>query len=199
MVRLSINKKQNKGITLIALVVTIIILIILSGVSIGLLTTNGGIFQIAKDQKEEQTKAQILEELELAKGAVTIDGGGYTNLKKYLEAINNVKLANTYEVTSVEQIDEANAVIWVDGKYKYTAAQIGIDVIINAEGYVGNLKPEIKTFNITSKTSNSISVEVKAILAEEYEFYIGENSNNYIKAGKIESNKGSSGELQIIV
>ena len=30
MVRLSINKKQNKGITLIALVVTIIILIIIS-------------------------------------------------------------------------------------------------------------------------------------------------------------------------
>ncbi len=35
--------KENKGITLIALVVTVIVLIILAGVSIAMLTGNNGI------------------------------------------------------------------------------------------------------------------------------------------------------------
>lgn len=44
--------KRNKGITLIALVVTIIILIILAGVSINLILGNNGIVQKAKLGKE---------------------------------------------------------------------------------------------------------------------------------------------------
>ncbi len=77
MKKIEINE-TNKGITLIALVVTIIIIIILAGVSTNLLLSKNGIFQRAKEQKEEQKKAQILEELELAKGPVTIEGEGYT-------------------------------------------------------------------------------------------------------------------------
>lgn len=189
---------ENKGITLIALVVTIIIIIILAGISINLLLVDGGILQRAREQKEEQIKAQILEELEMAKGPVTIDGEGYTKLEKYLEAIRNTKLANTYEVTSVEQIDEANAEIWIDGKYKYTAGQIGIDVIINEEGMIGKLKPQIKSFTIISRTSNSINVKVSARLAEKYEFYMGESKENYKKVKEITTNKKETSEIETI-
>ena len=57
--------RKQKGITLIALVVTIIILIILSGVSINLVLGENGIITIAKRAKENIELAQIEEEKEL--------------------------------------------------------------------------------------------------------------------------------------
>ena len=46
-----IMKKSSKGITLIALVITIIVLLILAGVSITMLTGNNSILQKATDAK----------------------------------------------------------------------------------------------------------------------------------------------------
>ena len=43
------NMKKNKGITLVALVVTIVVLLILAGVSINLVLGNNGIIAKAKD------------------------------------------------------------------------------------------------------------------------------------------------------
>ena len=45
-----LKDRENKGITLVALVITIVILLILAGISISVLT-NTGIFQKAKDAK----------------------------------------------------------------------------------------------------------------------------------------------------
>ena len=50
-------KNKNKGITLVALVITIIILLILAGISISALT-NTGIFQKAKDAKQASENAE---------------------------------------------------------------------------------------------------------------------------------------------
>lgn len=57
--------KKNKGITLISLVVTIVILIILSGVTINFAIGNKSIFSNAKLAKEETKRSQILEYLDL--------------------------------------------------------------------------------------------------------------------------------------
>ena len=51
-------KNKNKGITLVALVITIIILLILAGISISALT-NTGIFQKAKDAKQKSADAEL--------------------------------------------------------------------------------------------------------------------------------------------
>ena len=61
--------KKNKGITLIALVVTIIILLILAGISISMLTGQNGILNRAIDAKE---KTQVANEKE-AIGLATMD------------------------------------------------------------------------------------------------------------------------------
>lgn len=66
-----IVSKTNKGITLIALVITIIVLLILAGVTIATLTGNNGILtkaNQAKDntiiaQDEEMIKLEILRKL----------------------------------------------------------------------------------------------------------------------------------------
>ena len=53
--------KNQKGITLIALVITIIVLLILAGVSIAMLTGPNGLLTRANDSKIEQLKAEAVE------------------------------------------------------------------------------------------------------------------------------------------
>ena len=54
--------KNNKGITLIALVITVIVLLILAGVSIAMLTGNNGILTQAQNAKNRTEEARIEEE-----------------------------------------------------------------------------------------------------------------------------------------
>ena len=56
---------DNKGVTLVALIVTIIVLIILAGISINLILGDKGIITIAKKAKENSKLAKIKEETEL--------------------------------------------------------------------------------------------------------------------------------------
>ena len=57
--------KKQKGITLIALVVTIIVLMILAGVSVSMLTGQNGILTNAAKAKEDTDSASDLEELQI--------------------------------------------------------------------------------------------------------------------------------------
>lgn len=59
------QKKRQKGITLIALVITIIVLLILAGVSISLVVGNNGILGRAEDTVDIHQKAKVLEEAEM--------------------------------------------------------------------------------------------------------------------------------------
>ena len=53
--------KDKKGITLIALVVTIVVLLILAGVTIAMLTGENGIINQAKNAKEESLMSELEE------------------------------------------------------------------------------------------------------------------------------------------
>ena len=57
---------NNKGITLIALVITIIVLLILAGVSIAMLTGDNGILTQAGNAKTETAQAEAEEAVKLA-------------------------------------------------------------------------------------------------------------------------------------
>ena len=54
---------RNNGITLVALVITIVVILILSGVTIGLVTSQNGVIKTANSAKEKQ-------EIEKEKGIV---------------------------------------------------------------------------------------------------------------------------------
>ena len=58
--------KNQKGITLIALVITIIVLLILAGVSIAMLTGENGILTRANSASMRQIEGQVVEEVKLA-------------------------------------------------------------------------------------------------------------------------------------
>lgn len=62
--------RNQKGITLIALVITIIVLLILAGVSIAMLTGDNGILTQANSSKKETIKAEAIERINLALNAV---------------------------------------------------------------------------------------------------------------------------------
>ena len=65
--------KQEKGITLIALVVTIVVLLILAGVSISLVLNNNGVISKAKDAKNQYAEAQTNDEKQLNEVSDWID------------------------------------------------------------------------------------------------------------------------------
>ncbi len=62
--------KNNKGITLIALVVTIIVLLILAGVSIAMLTGQNGILTNANKAREESSQGSLDEAAKIAVGNI---------------------------------------------------------------------------------------------------------------------------------
>ena len=64
------KRKNNNGITLIALVITIIVLLILTGVSIAMLTGQNGILNQANKAKSETEKASWEEKIDISKLAV---------------------------------------------------------------------------------------------------------------------------------
>lgn len=69
-ISLNRDKETNKGITLIALVITIIVLLILAGVSIATLTGNNGILTKATEAKDISKTAEEKEQIGLAYNAV---------------------------------------------------------------------------------------------------------------------------------
>lgn len=64
--------KNQKGITLVALVITIIVMLILVTVSVTM-AINGGLFNYAKNGTDETGKA-VNEEQNLASGMVNVNG-----------------------------------------------------------------------------------------------------------------------------
>ena len=68
-----IKNKQEKGITLIALVVTIVVLLILAGVSISLVLNNNGVISKSKDARDQYAEAQTNDEKQLNEVSDWID------------------------------------------------------------------------------------------------------------------------------
>ena len=66
------NLKQQKGVTLIALVVTVIVLIILAGVSINILTGDNGTVTRAKEAQQKQIEGEVRDNVNLVVQAAKI-------------------------------------------------------------------------------------------------------------------------------
>ena len=100
--------KEEKGITLIALVVTIIVLIILAGVSINLVFGNLGIVTKAKEAKRMQEQEELNEQIALGELSneigKTINGTGTQTQIKTVEELKN---SGTY-TTAPTTIKDSN-------------------------------------------------------------------------------------------
>lgn len=83
-------KLTDKGITLVALVITIIVLLILSGVSIAMLTGNNGILTQSNKSKEETRGASVEEEKNLWKANQYLDEYTSSNSESLQELIERL-------------------------------------------------------------------------------------------------------------
>ena len=90
----NIENKQT-GITLIALVITIIVLLILAGVSIAMITGNNGILTQANQAKENTKVATAKEKVQL-EAAGSLDNTGVFSKEKFKENLKeNLKLTDS--------------------------------------------------------------------------------------------------------
>ena len=115
-----IKNKQEKGITLIALVVTIVVLLILAGVSISLVLNNNGVISKAKDAKNQYAEAQTNDEKQLnevsdwidAKVGDTTGGSGTATEKPETTTPDtSVSFSTAYGRIDVVWLDKNNNVI----------------------------------------------------------------------------------------
>ena len=83
--------RKNKGITLIALIITIILLLILSSLAIATLTGENGLFARAKQAKENYSVSSAKEKLQLAISDLMVEqtSKGENLTKEDLPKINN--------------------------------------------------------------------------------------------------------------
>ncbi len=126
--------KSTKGITLIALVITIIVLLILAGVSIAMLTGENGILTQAQNAKDETEKASTLEEVQLeALGAIDTDGKINVdrlidNISKNLNGANSTSLGNEvvveYKGNKYLVEENGNVIYWEGGETKANAPKL---------------------------------------------------------------------------
>ena len=97
------HTKRNKGITLIALVVTIIVLLILAGISIMMLTGQNGILNRASEAKENTGRAEAEELVKLSVTDAITQGLGSLTDKNLKTALDNNIGAGKYEISGDEE------------------------------------------------------------------------------------------------
>ena len=110
-----IKKLRNKGITLIALVITIIVLLILAGVSIAMLTGENGILTQARNAKEATENAEEEEKIRLAAMAAIGESlGGDIEQGHLEEELDNYFGSDGYEITPGENNGEDGFIVTID-------------------------------------------------------------------------------------
>ncbi len=114
------KQKGNRGITLIALVITIIVLLILAGISIATLTGENGVLTKANTAKRNTEKASVEEQVQLAVLG-SYDTNGRLNIDKIKEELR--KIQGTVTITDTNggfpitvTVDEESFIINENGK-----------------------------------------------------------------------------------
>ncbi len=198
----TIQTRNHKGITLIALVITIIVLLILAGVTLSLVLGDNNLLFRAKDVKRIHDIGQLKQALELKKVPLQLDRDGNVDLDSYLKQLEEGE--NPFTLNSVDKLDDTNAEVVVDDQYKFLIedkhngnVEITYEGIAKKEGLTISPSsatytyPISGTFEVTNNESNG-ELSVKS-------------NNEEIAKARIEGTKVTvepgtkSGQTQIVV
>lgn len=148
------EKMRQKGITLIALVITIIVLIILAGVSINLLVGEDGLIKKAREASEETKNAEEDEKsrLNTLENLMNETIGGGTTLVPLPTQIT------TENVTAVD--DKGNAVVVPEGFKVVVSESTTVDKGIVIEDESGNQFVWIPVGKITKADGTKETIEL---------------------------------------
>ena len=156
---------KERGITLIALVVTIVVLLILAGVSLNLILGNNGIITKAKESRTETRMAQIDEQVKLAIGDAYTDGIGSITDSGLKSALNNRLGEGTYDISGDETtgwkvtVKETGKVYEISANGKINSPEeTGSTVDWNKILEEANKNPESFKHPEQSETNNDIGI-----------------------------------------
>ena len=155
-------RKNMKGITLVALVITIVILLILAGISIQAIS-NTGLFANAKRAKDESMKGQLQEEISLAIQSIQTEEI-YKGNSVTLETLAGGQLEEALtDITAELDGDEIN------GEYKNYEYTIDSNLKVTINGEVSGAKitgtAEVQTAGYVFEGS-TVDVKVTANVTE---------------------------------
>ena len=159
MKKVIINQKEaQKGITLIALVITIIVLLILAGVSIAMLTGQNGILTQAQNAKTTTENKSAEEKVKLAIMGARADDGTLTvgKLRTELANYGGTVEGDTFPVTAT--VDGKSFTVNANGNVTSTGSS---DQTPTEQGTLGTVTGSEKT-NTTVKDSLGNQVVVPA-------------------------------------
>ena len=129
-------ENKEKGITLIALVITIIVLLILAGVAIATLTGDNGVLTKAVSSKEETDIAETKEQIKLEIMGSLNDEGKYTN-DDVVKAVKKITGKQIEENVVSVQTSKGNDVdlsdLWVAEEGKVTFTVNGREITLIGE------------------------------------------------------------------
>ena len=178
--------KKAAGITLIALIITVIVMLLLVGVTVNV-ALNGGLFDTAKEARAKTEKQTILEQLI---GMAEYDSSGYINIPATAEVIkiafgDNITLSP--EIGSITDTT-SEATITIKGKYgtysyKVTKTEI-TTVQVKEEPSDNDFEMSISAYR-NAEGIIELTVEANAgqVLSKTTTFSSGYDALNYM-AGK---------------
>ena len=143
------KKKNARGITLIALVITIIVLLILAGVTINALSGENGILKRATQAKSKTGRSNALEQINLAIITARTEGLGQVDKKVLRDEIT--KAGMTVKTDGDDLPWEV-----VSDKYLF---RINEDYTVEQISGIGLSKKELKLFNGQSETITATLTE----------------------------------------
>ena len=138
--------KQKKGITLIALVITIIVLLILAGISIAMLSGDNSILKKAGEARDITGTRDIEERIKLAYGAAITNGLGEFDEDTFKSEIEKY-FGDDAEVSG----DSESGYIVKVGEKIYT---------VGSTGSIGEFKPEEEATGIYVGTTKKTELEI---------------------------------------
>ena len=133
---MKVKMKSTKGITLIALVVTIVVLLILAGVSINLVIGNNGIITKAGEARDANKYATIKDEYELYKSNQYIESAtGGSGGKTFAEFLADLKGRGILTYADIAQINSENK-LTISDKYEISFAKTLYDEVTDPNGSI---------------------------------------------------------------
>ena len=176
--------KQAKGITLIALVITIIVLLILAGVTITMLTGENGILNQATNAKNATDKSEFEEQVSLAVMAAKTNKTGSINTSDLETELNKISGA---EITKSAN----NELPWTVKKGSYEVTITADGVTTNTTGKDDSKKDEDTKIDYGTKkpAEDTRTVIEQAKAAKPEGSTIDSNTNSDTGIVMIDSNQ----------
>ena len=175
--------RRERGITTIGLVVTIIVMLILAGVTLSLIKGNSGMISKADESKSQTERKEVIEKAKMTISEKVVNNGGNELTRSELKEILEQYFINVPEDYTLETILKTKE---ENGKYEIKVAEIyDRDIMTENEETDGTTEvvPPTSSTNVENGNSGNTGSSTGGTGNTNSESTSGENSNNTGNSG----------------